>query len=495
MTVPFLLKHLTLIGFHHFFLNDDEKLSSAFFSLHTSSMEPLYVSETVHTRLLLSFGKVILPHLPQRTYHVVLKLWQKIDGLDSWTLYYDVVVDLRRLLRLRKPFRERDDGLRDKSTVWCFEDHEYVLPGSVKDQSVVMEESQRRVSTARKNPKKSYTVDDIRHLISLDTGIKELELLNLKLSQQIDDVLEEVKGKVSKTDPEKARGLKFRLHQLHRYTTKQRNKNDTVNSWVYEKKVLIGNLNRALDEHFPPFRDLCEYQLEYVTSQINPIHESLNAAIYPEIIQSLESIGGVIIETFCIKMTSTSEQLSIMGIDFPRSTKELLEKCYAPHSGQDAPESPSSVDKMNAGLSYIVALMLLLADILSVLLTYAVRYFGSRSMVFDHLSGYQDIHGLHVNRKVTYPLYFDARHLVKTAALDSSGRTTQLKNLKFELGLALLNKNLTALTTAATNLFLQLHQHEQINVAVPSDRADDLLWSLRHLLSLMTIHSPGGTNT
>ncbi|KAF3992138.1 hypothetical protein FT663_01273 [Candidozyma haemuli var. vulneris] len=490
MTLSISLKELTLVGFHDFVHEDmDGQLRHVFYSLHTPQMEPLYVSETVFTTSTLSFGKVTLPRLPSQLFHVVVKLWYKTETQDSWILYYEAVVDLRRLVMLRKPFRELDDeSLIENSIVWCFDEKEYTLPENVRDKRVMQSDRRTSVTRGRNVPKQSYTMDDIRHLTSLDTGIKELTLSNIKLSQQIDGVLDSIKGKVSQHDPEVSRALKFRIHNLHRYINKQRNNNDTLSSKVYERKVLIGNLNRALEDHFPPFKDLCEGQLEYVTSQIDPIHESLSAAIYPELIVSLKAVGGVIAEAFHIEPRTGAGKFSILGTEFPSSTKDLLEVCYNPtkqlHSESEEyshAELPTTIDKVNAGLSYIVATMLILADILGVSLNYTMKYFGSRSTLVDHLSAPSG--GNSKSVKVIYPLYFDVRHTEKTT--DRAGRK-QLKNLKFEQGLYLLNRNLVTLMSAASNLYLQLYHDGKIHLTMPSESVDNLLWNLKSLLLFMT---------
>lgn len=485
MAVLFSLKDLTLVGFHDFFHEETTgQARCVFFSLHTPKMEPLYVSETVTTTSSLSFGKVTLPRLPLQQYHVVVRLWQK---LDSWTLHFEAVVDLRRLALLRRPSRELDDeDLKENSIIWCFDEREYTLPENINNKSIMEAHRRASLTRGRNVPKMSYNVDDIRLLTSLDTGVKELTLLNMKLLNQIDSVLDSVKGKVSEHDPEESRALKFRIHTLHRYITKQRNNNDTLSSKVYERKVLIGNLQRALEDHFPPFKDLCEGQLEYVTSQIDPIHELLGAAVNPEIVLSLRAMGDIISRCFLIESVG-EERFSILGIDFPSSTKELLNTCYDTLKAQ-VPDLPTSVDRINAGLSYIVALMLILADILGVLLNYAMKYLGSRSTVVDHLAD-----STRKSVKVTYPLFFDARHSEKV--VDSNGRRTQLKNIKFEQGLHLLNKNLVTLIDAASNLYSQLFDHKAKRLTLPSEGIDNLLWNLKHLLLFMTAPESAAANS
>lgn len=475
MTLLFSLKDLSLVEFHDLFQDESPgQARRVFFSLHTPKMEPLYVSETVSATSTLSFGKVTLPRLPLQQYHVVVKVWYK---QESWKLYYEAVVDLRRLVLLRKPYRELDDDdLKENSIIWSFHEREYTLPDNIKNKSIMEAHRRASLSRGRNMPKMSYTVDDIRLLTSLDTGVKELTLLNLKCLQQIDSVLDTIKGKVAKNDPEESRALKFRIHTLHRYITKQRNSNDALSSKVYERKVLIGNLQRALEDHFPPFKGLCEGQLEYVTSQIGPIHELLYAAIYPELTSSLRAMGALISQAFLIESVS-EEKFSILGTEFPSSTKKLLETCYSTQKLSD-PELPTAVDKINAGLSYIVALMLILANILGVLLNYAMKHFGSHSSVVDHLADSSQN-----SVKVTYPLFFDPKHMVKVA--DPRGNKTQYKNIKFEQGLYLLNRNMVTLIEGASNLYLQLLQGDK-RLVQPSDGVDNLLWNLKYLLLIMT---------
>lgn len=448
-------------------------------------MEPLYVSEIVSPVSTLSFGKVTIPCLPNQCFNVVLKLWRKKDEESPWLLHFEVIVDLRKLVMLKMPFKELDDGcLRDNSVIWCFDEKRYALPESVIHKNVIDDDKLASQGRGRNVVKLSYKVDDIRQLLSLDTGIKELALLNIKISQQIDSVLEAFKGKVSNHDPEVSRALKFKIHSLHRYVSRQRNNNDTVSSKVYERKILLGKINTALEDQFPPFKEFCEGQLDYVTSQIDPIHESLDAAVSPELYSSLKSIGELISQAFCMNQ-SGPDKLAILDTEFPSTTKELLQICY--DSKRDhPPEEPSAIDKLNAGLSYIVAVMLLLADILGISLNYAMKYFGSRSIVEYHIQPPADRPGHRKSVTVTYPLFYDARHTERITINDRDGRRMQVRNVRFEQGLQLLQRNMVTLTGAAHDVYRQIRKSGERPRLSASETVDNLLGSLKNVIELMT---------
>lgn len=497
MTSPILLIHLEQIKLVNFF--DTPTLGKraylvdidVFFSLHDpKSNDLLYISEVVSTASRISFGAVTVPASDRQ--YIRLKVWLRrndaIDGNRRWALAQDMVVDLRRLRPLKGSLDEiNDDLFSERTPLWTFDSQDYVLPEQA--QSLVYssgKQKQHSISQARA-PKLSYTVDEIRRLTNLYEGICELDTTKERLSGLIDAAR---KGLLNQSDfnPEAIKAIKYSLHKLHQYISKQKNKNDTVLSKIYQAKILINSISTALEEDSQSQQSVLKERLEFASSRIHPIYESLESSLYPLMLDTFRRLSTVIGEVFPIELLESSGLMSIVGVELPNTTKELAEYCISTSHNTVTRsvtrfDTPSEIDRINGGLSFIVHLMMCLMHLLDVPVVYPMEFKGGICVIRDHL--------LAPAKKVAvYPLSYKEEHTEKFIHYGVSGKEIMFRNTRFEQGLHLLNRNLVTLISATADLYTQLHGdtnfNHQLTNNIPLECVDNLLWNLKYLLLFLT---------
>lgn len=505
MTSLLLLAHLEQLKFINFVekpsLGKSALLENAdlFFSLHnTKTNETVYVSEIASTLDWASFGAFTIP-ASERQHHIRLKTWlryKEAQEKQNWHLSTDFVVDFGKLALLKLSLSEIDNDLFAKHTViWTIDGQEYVIPDQVLDKSVAgIGERQWSVSRA-KATKESYSFDDIRHVTNLYEGISELHLAKQRLPNQIEDLFKQSTTGTG-FDPESVRSVKFSLHTLHRYISKQKNKNDTILSQIYRTRIAISNIISVLEEESASQQSVLKDRLAFVSSQIDPIYESLSTNIYPLTLSSFKRLGSIIADAFYIDLSESSGLMSIVGIELPNTTKDLVKNCIKDsHSTKNKPVSkfdlPTEVDRINGGLAYTVQLMISLMDLLDVPEIYPMEFRGSYSVIWDFTVESSDGKSGHSSAdKIAYPLFYHEEHTEKFIVYNTMGKEVEFRNAKFEQGLHLLNKNLVVLLSATTDLYTQLHCNKkfdhQLSNNVPIECIDNLLWNLKYLLLFMT---------
>lgn len=493
---------------------------NVFYTLQNSEDTLLYASEVAVAYTGGDFGPVSLPDLGRRLYKVKVCVWIKRLHMDKWTLFYKLKVDLRNLLETEKLDIWDDESLFVPNTLlWRFNDIYYCLRTDLRDSSIVEKAKQLNITRSRsKAIKPSYTLDDIRHLTSLYMGIREFQEAKEKLSGQIDELMANIKNTPDHDVPQHISSLKFDLHTLHKYIARQNGANDALLSEVYLKKLHMGRSTHIIEEDFPQFKDMCSERLEIVEAQIEPLHESLNLSIYPALITTLQEIGAVLKDVYFIELEETG-RFSICGIEFPATIREILDFCYHGQSevrtvngnlpdGEngsseaDTEHEPTiTVETINAGLSYIVLLMISLAELMNVTLKYPMKFGVHGSYLVDNISPQQltptnKNHTMELNGaiKVTFPLFYNGDHTQKFASYENPNRNFTLKNVRFEEGLNLLNKNLVFLISLIADLYSQYYHDNMANHLIsnniPVDCLDNFLWNLQYLMLFITAPTP-----
>lgn len=462
---------------HVAFLNLHQPGTSAFFSLHSASDTVLYVSEVVRVAAGAAFGVLSLPDLGPRTYKLAVKLWT-LAG-PAFALAYAMKLDLRNLRPVPCDLLDVPAAFGPRTVVWCFGSTYYCLPDDVD----LAWHKSRTASWLRVRVKKhSYTLDDMRQMASLCKGIRDFELAKDKLSGEIDRM------GAAASDPLQ---LKFDLHTLHKYVAKQQRANDALLSEVYAKQLHINRITQIVEEEFPSFQEICTERLEIVASETLPIYESLHAAVYPDLIDAVQKIAVVVQDVFPIEL-QPSGKLSILGIEVPSSTREILHACYY---GDAEPAADAVADHINAALSYIVFLMSTLSVLMNVPLKYQMKYVGSASYIVDHLLPQQltpvgKSAPLPTSLRIVYPLHYDDTHAEKIPCYDNPERKFDMRHPRFERGLQLLTKNLAMLIAGISERYALYYHDDKPNHTlsnnIPPETRDDLLWCLQYVLLFIT---------
>ncbi|SGZ57996.1 CIC11C00000000222 [Sungouiella intermedia] len=493
---------------------------NVFYTLHNIKNILLYVSEVAVAYSGVDFGAASLPDLGRRLYKVKICIWIKALDQETWTLFHKLKVDVRNLIEVGNlADRDRESLFVTNTLLWRFNDIYYCLRTDLKDSSAMEKTRQLSWNRAR-GTKPSYTVNDIRQLTSLYIGIREFAEVKKTLGAQIAELSQMINKTPDSDIPERIRSLKFDLHTLHKYIVRQNSAIDALLSEVYLKKLHIGRSTHIIEKDFPHFKEMCSERLEIAAAQIEPLQESLNLSVYPNLISTLQEVGMVLIDTYPIELMA-SGRFSICGIEFPMSIREILDFCYYGHSesrlenggtsehdqsrvnSTETGDSPSiTVETINAGLSYIVLLMMSLADLMNVSLKYPMKFGPLGSYLVDNVSPQQlspidQKHAMDISKsvKIKFPLFYNGDHTQKFASYENPNRNFTLKNARFEQGLNLLNKNLVFLISLITDLYSQYYHdnvaNHLISNNIPVDCLDNFLWNLQYLMLFITAPTAG----
>ncbi|GEQ68757.1 hypothetical protein JCM33374_g2425 [Metschnikowia sp. JCM 33374] len=369
-------------------------------------------------------------------------------------------------------------------------------------------------SVAVKPP--SYSVDDARHISSLVVGLRDFDEIKKNASAEIDALSCQSRTPKLVVGIEEHDRLLHSVAKLDKLIARQECANESLESEILARRNAAKQIATIVSDEFPSFQRLSEEKMEIVSSQVPPLHDSLAASIYPQILSRTHAIVSELINAFPITLADNrTGHYCISGIEFPSSIKEILHVCYnetpALHNAGSNPSTlaptansstdahhtyVSSVDCVNAGLSEIVAVLNILSSVLGVALKYDLSFSGSRSVLIEHLSPQQVVSNnsttpaaMHVSSTVTYPLFYDTEHSEGFVVAEEHKHP---RNVRFERGLALLNRNLSFFVSEIASLYIE-YSGDNSNGGggslvnnIPVDCADHFLWNLHYVMLFIT---------
>lgn len=503
--------------------------TKAFFSLHYGNMNNgntatiskqentvsydnlLYVSETIEAGSTMNFGVVSLPTIPQQSFQVRVKIWLSPHGNNSgFKLFYDISLDTRNLTLLERAIYENsgDSILSANAIIWQFDGHEYCLRSHLLEKYDYSLKQINPPNRREKRKKTSYTVDDARQIASLVIGLRDFDKIKATTSEEIDTIL----SKSTLIADEQER-LVHSLNKLKKMISRQESANETLESLIFASRNSVRNTEQIVETDFPSLKRLIEEKQEILSSQVSPLRESLGKSVYPHIISATNRLVSVMIDAFPIELAdNASGHFCISGIEFPSSIKEILSVCYNETPklnpttppvllGELAQEYFLLVDCVNAGLSEIVAALNLLSSIMGVPMKYEMTNAGSRSHLVEYLSPQQVVSNnrntplaMHVSTKVTYPLFYDVEQAEKNLdGLVIADGQKHPRDVRFERGLALLNRNLSFFISEIATLYSEYKSNQKsggsIANNIPLDCLDHFLWNLHYIMLFVTAPS------
>lgn len=323
----------------------------------------------------------------------------------------------------------------------------------------------------------SYTFSTLRTLTSLSSSLHELMILKFKSSHNITNILNSrrMESKVA-----------YRSHNHGLDETPTIDGSNTATSAGIDKTLtegseitcsikgeasaelqyhdagrdrsnfgskLTGMQSEIISDYIKQISDQIEllesstFSIKMKISKINHFKEkSLETALthphneiylYPLIIEEIQSITDVIIQAFDI------------SINIP-PRKELLALLY----------SNLQVDEINAALSLISQLVIILYKVSDNFLIYKLELIENEWWIIDSIAP----------TPVKYPLFYHFNDNIAT-------------NFPFESGLTLLSKNIKYLIERFATLFQDYHDN---NHSTPPNFLDDILGSLNYLLLFIT---------
>ncbi|OBA20906.1 hypothetical protein METBIDRAFT_31567 [Metschnikowia bicuspidata var. bicuspidata NRRL YB-4993] len=470
----------------------------------------LYVSETISANTRMNFGVVSLPAMPQQSFRARVNVWVSTNEESvKYRLFYDLKADVRNLVPLADISQDtHDNGLSANAIVWQFEGQAYCLPAHLE--SAPAKSVAGRAETApapkrrEKQAKPSYTVDDVRHMSSLIRGVRDFDDIKTATSTEIDTLVAR-----NVLRPFRRDRLVHWLPQLEKLIAKQETANENLESRILATRNIVKERARLIQDDFPCYKSLLEEKQAIVASQVASLHDSLEHSVFPHILSSMRRIVSEVIHAFPIEMAENSTHHSISGIEFPSSIAEILDVCYNGEPKLHPVSIPNPLDGMahvysslvdciNAGLSEIVALLNMLSSVTGVSLKYQMTYAGSRSFLVEHLSPQQVVSNnratpvaMHVSTTVTYPLYYDIEQSGKMLdGLVGTDGKKYPRNVRFERGLALLNRNLSFFISDIADLYSQYNGDtktgKSIIQSIPLDCLDHFLGNIHYLMLFIT---------
>lgn len=498
----FLFRHISTVTLCNVSTTEEtsippKRLRSLFFSLQSVGNEPYYVSETVPYATTVNFGAVSMPDLPVYPPTMCLKLWGLYHDVETIAFLYDIHIDLRSLVCSNTPSQViKESQLIANSIILGFGDTFFVLREDLRDTILLkncLTYSQYAKSKTGET-RKSYSYNDIRRFNSLANGVNDFSRSKMTLSSQIDGYED------TKVEPlsEKLTSLKFHLHNLYKFLSKQNLANDELFSLVLAKERQVESLISALREDAPSHVKILKEKVEIIQSEVDPIFEALEFSVYPNLIDCLRSIFTVVRQVFPIELLNSGNNYSIAGIEFPANIQEILDSCYDPKDRVVGSVTESSIDRVNAGLLIISHLILHISSVINVKLKYDIIQSKSVFYLVEycslHLKTLRTTSGEFDLIVAKYPLFYNPLESEKVAKLAGPVKSYELKNQKFERALLLLKKNLIAMSSDIMELYSKYLYGKmngiKLTCNVPVDCIDNFVWTLNYLLLFLTAPLP-----
>ncbi|KAK6460058.1 hypothetical protein DFJ63DRAFT_315933 [Scheffersomyces coipomensis] len=495
-------------------------LLDSFYTLHVpidgEEEKLVYISEVQTSDMNPNFAGVSLPYIPttSQSHKIIINLWCKtsFESIEvkqkssSWLHLSKYNINLKRLIYLGIKTDDVEELLQRNSLILNLNGRFYTLPHSMKrkfSRPPVIRHTRKSTSHG-KLIANSYSFDAIRSILKLSNSLNELRITKHNLSKQVKDLTEELTIKSNLETPGKTLSrLKFQKSILEKSLLKQKGLNDNLISEILTTKIRMNKIREIIDNRLELIVEMANNSIDLIEAQLDPIEETLSQYVFPSIIKEIQIFGKVLSEAFLIQNINNSVRFSIMGLEFPSSIKELLNICYYDekklinfNSGTtlDNTNNRASIEQINAGISYIVEIINIIAIITNCNLRYKMLVFGSRSIVLDPISDNMrnskvKHDSLDQSQVLLHDLYYDHSKTERISKPEDSGNVSQLRNYEFEQGLSLLNKNLVFLIGKVTtnfNNFSQITKKGKISNNIPIDCLDNFLWNLQYLLLFIT---------
>ena len=459
-------------------------LLTTFMSIHLARGKLLYISDVSDNEMNPHF-EVNLPHIPPNINKFIVKLWYNMD--DNWKILCLYKVNLSQLTNVKHQhddfdvFRSNSLSLQLNDQWFSYKD---MLTKNI-DVSVVDSPNQL-VS--------SYTFDSIRRLNYLSNTLQELTISKHNLTQQIKSNIGNLQNynNINNITIVLDR-LRSRVDRLTHDVASMKSNNEELSNKIYNIKQKLNDLNRSIENFNQNTKELIESKLELYNSEVRGVQLSYTV-LQPWLNSLLKNFIQMI--NFIIPITNIdSTNFSILGFQFPQDQQDLLSICYyndpklclknlyyEPRFENELQFHSFKVIQINACLSLIVQLILVIADLTSSNLKYKMILSGNQSYILDEISEDYPIPKKaprNVVKPFRFPLFYDPRNNEKVL----SGNQYIVMNQNFEYGLKLMNKNLMILIGNVQNLIIG---SDNIISDVPLDCLDNFLWNLKYLELFMT---------
>lgn len=472
-----LLHRLHLVSIHNVGLSKMEGSGSdplrCFFTIHTLHGALLYVSECVVMLFTAQqFGAVVLPHLPRHITKFCVRFY--IQANEDYQFYLVSNLDTRRLTRVEKSCSWQPECFGPNAVVCGFDDRMYTTEDDIVDRSIVYHRpvKQRTVQ--------SYTFNQIRQLSGLVSGVQDFARLKAALAVEINSRLRDHQSHHELLQKQ----LESQIASLDKLIAKQTALNADLALQTSQLESQIALVFHTTETSKTKLEKNGPAAITSVKSRTQPLYEALHASLFPDVLHATQALVLLVAEAFPITLVDKTGLHSILGIEFPGNSEQILTACSRLQAS-----GPSVVDQVNAALSHIVRLTNILAQFLGVSLIYPMRAIGSHSTVHEDLSVLQVACQDGPSPQVTlaeYPLHVDAK------SLDAKGGSAT-QHASLERGLLLLKRNIDSLLSATANFLGDCCDQSlrlQLLRGVPP--SENVLWCLQYLMLFVTAQHDSG---
>lgn len=459
-------------------------LVTTFMSIHLSNGKLLYISEVIDNEMNPQF-EVNLPQMPPNIHKFIVKLWCKKEG--NWRMLCLYKLDLFQSIAIGNHHGDLDLFKRNSLSLqlndqWFI--YKDMLTQNI-DGSDVKELTQAIPS---------YSFDSIRRLNYLSNTLQELTMSKHNLIQQIKCNIGNLQNynNINNISIVLDR-LRSQVDKLTDDVTSMKASNEELSNKIYNRKQKLKDMNGIIDHFNEHSKELIESKLELYKAEIRGVQLSYTA-LQPQLNKLLKKYIQIV--NFIFPITNIdSTNFSILGFQFPQDQQDLLSICYyndpklslknlyyEPQFENEFQFHGFKVNQINACLSLIVQLILVISELTNSKLKYKMVLSGNQSYILDEISEEYPI-PKKIPRNLTkpykFPLFYDPRSNEKVL----NGNQYMVMNQNFEYGLKLMNKNLMILIDNVQNLIIG---SENIVSDVPLDCLDNFLWNLKYLELFMT---------
>lgn len=471
---------------------NQSSLLTTFISIHSNIHNKLlYISEIIPNDMNPQF-EINLPYVPPNIYKCVIKLWCQTNS--DWKLLCLYKLNLRKMisvdndLEILDLYKTNTLSLQLNDQWFTFQD---MLNKSIVDKN----------PNVLPQPIQSYTFDSIRCLNNLSNSLQELAISKHNLMQQIKLYIENLQDYKNINNINVVLNkLQFQVHKLKHDVNKLTSQNEQLNNKIYNIKQKINDLHNIIESFNTNTKEIIENKLELYDTEIQNMQVS-QLSLQQQLNKYLKANMKSIEFVFPIDNID-STKFSILGFQFPQDHQELLAICYYNKSSIELknlyyqPEFDSEtqwhnfkIQQINAALSIIVQLMVLIADITNTDYKYKMVLQGNQSYIVDEISKDYPITKKTLGNgngtsSYRFPLYYDSTTNEKV--IMSLGNQSMIMNQEFEYGLKLLNKNLVILIDKIQSLMIG-DGSGNYDSHVPIECLDNILWNLKYLELFMTV--------
>lgn len=448
---------------------NQQRLLSSFVSLHYITGELLYISEVIPDSLNPNYSSFSLANTKRNNSEaIIIKVWTIYQ--HDWKLLIQWNCNLHKLTYIDTQLDALTDNFNDNTILIRIGNRYYT------DKTNMINFEFKQIET-NQSQVDSYTFDTVRSINNLDKSLQELRISKIILSKQITDILNTVDHDNHNYDTilNEIHRLELNIEQLNKQINKEKSNNDKVLSEIMKLKITNNTLSQITETNQAGFEINCKNEIEYLNNQVPILRDSMssiNNSIKSQLSQFIDILNDVI----PINKQTSLYNLSILGIEFPSSIKDLLNLLYYGEADLEneyleVMDHNTKILLVNTALNYMIQLMLVFIKLSKLPVYYPIQFKGNLSTIKDF-------------KENEFPLYYEKSHTKRGNRYVNGSNVVVLSNIEFEKGISLFNKNLLLILYHISDYY-----HHDLFNDIPIYCLDNFLWILQYLILFLTANN------